>query len=344
MSHAYVCLDPAGDRPTGVGLVVQAAYHLDDLVPLRDHLRAAGVDADLLVPLPPGKPFNRFRSGVRRHKELIATATMRVGSPVATDELAASLAAVVVMNDWGVPRELVERLRSNGRPTFAWVEGAQDFGDVDTGQDRHPYSRVDLVFCLGVYGAEQLAAQTCRIVGSTWLRRIHSAPVSAGPDRRATVNTNFTYGVLTQHRRPWLRSVCSAFREASVPWDLSRHPAERGVAWPVRPSPQPIGELLAKSTYCVGRFSTVNYEALARGVELILHNPHGEREPTFRTPLGAFETTTSAGELAAALARPVRSPEEVRAGAARFLAYHLRLESGPDPAELAAETIVDRLV
>lgn len=325
-----------------MGLVVQAAYHLAEFGPLRDALEAVGIGAELLVPVPERKPLHRFRPGYRRYRELLEATDRRVEEVIGEEALAGRLASVVVMNDWGVPRHLVERMRRAGRPTFAWIEGVQDFDDVDTGQARAAYTHVDHVFCLGEYGAGRLHSGDLTIVGSERLRELWSGPPARPEGLHAVVNSNFTYGVMTEHRRAWLGSVAAGCDEASMPWTLSRHTAERGCSRP-RASPDPISELLTRSTHLIGRFSTVCYEALVLGVELVYHNPHGEQEPTFRDSAGAFSYTTSAVDLAARLRLPTRPPEEIRAAASDFLHHHLRLEDGPAPGSIAAGVIAAEL-
>ena len=339
MSVDYGWLDRGPEQGRRVGLVVQAAYHLPEFVPLRDELRARGIPADLLVPLPPRKPLNRFRPGMRRFRELLAGTALRLDGVSTSADLTSELSSVVVMNDWGVPKPLVESLRRAGSPTFAWIEGVQDFADVDTGQSREAYRHVDHVFCLGQYGADQLPGIAHTIVGSARLRALWSDPAVETRDRRAVVSSNFTYGVLTEHRRAWVSSAMAACRSADLPCVLSRHAAERGFSFPHRSSSTSIGTLLGESSHFVGRFSTVCYEALVRGVEFVYYNPHGEREPTFLDPRGAFTVSSSEEELADRLREPVRSSTEVRTGAADFLGVHLRLEPGPTPAELAGAVI-----
>ncbi len=343
MSVDYGWLDRTPRDGRRVGLVVQAAYHLDELVPLRDELRARGIAADILVPVPPRKPLNHFRPGMRRFRELLGATPLRLGPPVTADGLVADLSALVVMNDWGTPKALVESSRAREVPTFAWIEGVQDFGDVDTGQSRGAYTHVDHVFCLGRYGADRLPGTARTVVGSARLRALWNGPCARPAAPMATINSNFTYGVLTEHRRSWVASVMTACRVAGMPRVLSRHAAERGLVLPYRASDRSIGELLAASTHLVGRFSTVGYEALIRGVEFVYHNPHGEKEPTFSDPMGAFARTASTEELTRQLQEPARSAEGIRAAAAEFLHHHLRLEDGPSPAEIAADTIEESL-
>lgn len=332
----------APTAPTGpvVALVPQAAYHLAELVPLRDELRARGVAAELLALPPHRKPLHGLRPAVRRHREMLAAAGTPMGPVTTLDDVVATLRGLVVLNDWGVPRPLVVAAQGRGVPTYGWVEGVQDFDDVDGPRPRHPYRSVDHVFCLGPHSAAALADRPTTIVGSARLRAAWDGPPASPPRPHATVNSNFTYGVLTEARRPWLASVRTACERAGIDWTLSRHAAERsGPGWSRRSSREPVESLLARSTHLVSRFSTVCYEALVRGVELCYHNPHGERVPTFADPQGGFVVTRSADELAEALGRPPRSPEAVRAGARDFLDAHLRLDPGRSPAELAADVI-----
>ena len=69
----------------------------------------------------------------------------------------------------------------------------------------------------------------------------------------------------------------------------------------MRIASKPFRYEITRAGVLVSRFSTVPFEAMARGVPFIYHNPHGERVPTFTDPQGAFPVTTSAEELADAL-------------------------------------------
>ena len=326
-----------GDRP--MVLVAQAAYHLAELEPLRDELTDRGVPAEVVAPVPPSRPLHRFRPGVRRHRELVQAAGP-AGEPSAGRPVVERAGGVVVMNDWGTTRPLVELARSGSIPVFGWVEGVQDFADADTGQDRRPYRHVDHVFCLGHYDHEQLDGVERSVVGSNRLRALWKSEPIRPARPFATVNSNFTYGVHTEHRRRWLRTVRDACDEVGVPWTISRHVAERGLLRPRHVSSLPIDELLARSSVLISRFSTLVYEALVRGVRLAYHNPHGETVPTFAEPDGGFDVTRSRSELVAAIRRADAGPIANRERAEPFLRHHLRLEAGPDPAELAARVII----
>ncbi len=328
--------------PGAVVLVAQAGYHLDDLLPLADELERQGRPAVIVCPLPAPSVLRRWRSSWWRHRELLAAAAARglgPSAPIDRAELVARAAAVAVRNDWGVPRPLVEAARAAHVPTIGWVEGVQDFADVDTGRARHAYRSVDHVLSLGAYDAAQLAGADVTPVGSQRLWAAWHGPPTTGVGP-IVANVNFTYGVLEHARRPWVDDVLAAAQGHELV--LSRHPADRGRHGRRFESKRPVEELLRAAPRLVTRFSTLAYEALALGVELVYHNPHGERVATFADPQGAFTVTATRAELAATLGRPRPEPPDVRARAGAFLANHLVLED-PPPAARAARAIAERL-
>jgi hypothetical protein len=330
------------DRGIGGGavLVAQAAYHLDDLVPTREALSRRGVDATIVCPAPRPSMLRRWRSSWWRHHELTAAAAS-VGltgtTPVPVDELLVGATALVVRNDWGVTRGLVKAAAGIGVPTIGWVEGVQDYADADTGRSRRPYREVDHVLTLGEYDRGQLAGTDATIVGSERLWQAWHGPITAA-DGPIVANVNFSYGVLTSARTPWVNDVLAVARACDRPVVLSRHPADRGHRGRHAEDAAPISQLLAHAPRLISRFSTLCYEALARGVELTYHNPHGEQVPTFAEPAGAFQITHSRAELLDVVAGSSASPVDVRRRAEPFLRHHLVLD-GPAPAERAAAAI-----
>ena len=245
------------------------------------------------------------------------------------------------MNDWGVPRLLVESAVKLGIPTFGWVEGVQDYDDVDTGLARGAYRRVDHVFALGPASCAVLGEDRSTPVGSERLLRLWQEPGSR-VGSEVLINSNFTYGVFVEARREWVAGVVEACGAAGHSYALSRHSAERGRSrFPA--SDRPIDELLPRSSRLVSRFSTVNLDALVLGVELAYHNPHGERVPMFADPQGAFDVTTDVAELTDVLRQPVRPREAVRAAAAPFIQQHVLLDASSTPSARAAAVIEDRI-
>ena len=120
-------------------------------------------------------------------------------------------------------------------------------------------------------------------------RSSSAAPASNGsgtaapivPGEHALVNLNFTFHVLTDQRDAWLDSTRDALRRAGVAGLVSTHPAERGRVHRPAGGRQAVPSRDHKGRHPDLRFSTVPFEAMARGVPFVYHNPHGERFPTF---------------------------------------------------------------
>lgn len=339
--EAYRVLSGSLAHPVVV-LVAQAGYHLDDLVPVRDTLAGAGLDSVIVCPEPRASVLRHWRSSWWRHRELLAAAdgaglrgTVRSG----IDDVVHAASAVVVRNDWGGPRALVVASTAAQVPTIGWVEGAVDFADVDSGRARHAYRRVDHVLCLGTYDAAWFTDADATIVGSERLWRAWHGP-STTADGSSVANVNFSYGVLEGARNGWLGDVVAVRRRSAHDIVLSRHPADRGRRGRRLEDRRPVEQLLARAPRMISRFSTLCYEALARGVELTYHNPHGERVATFAEPAGAFRITKTRAELFDAMGEEATSPDVVRRRAEPFLTGHLVLD-GVAPRERAAARIAE---
>jgi hypothetical protein len=280
--------DTATEIDGSVVLIAEARYHVDELGPLHDVLQERGVKVR----------FMQAPLTVEPALRAIGEYTNRI-LPFAPDLIGRS-AAVVVLNDWAGLAEVVRVAGDAGVPTFAKVEGVQDFDDVDTERERRPYRNAAVILGQGQNDAEALPDKRVEIVGSTRLERIwHSPGVPGGDD--ALVNLNFTYSVLSNARERWLTSVVEAVRRAAIPAIVSCHPAERVHDLDLPLTPKPFRYAITQAGVLISRLSTVPFEAMGRGVPFIYHNPHGELVPTFTEPLDAFPITTSVDELVEAL-------------------------------------------
>jgi hypothetical protein len=331
----------ASEQPAVI-LVAQAAYHLEELLPLVNQLHQRGKPCLVVAPIPPRRALQRWRPSVKRHKELLDAAPGPKGQLLTEIQLTQAT-ALVVLNDWGTTASLVDFMKNQQVPTFAWVEGVQDFQDVDTGKQRQAYRSVDHVFCLGQYSYDALSGCSRTLTGSERLTKLWHQKPTLPQDKNLLVNLNFTYGVGEQHRRLWLKSVQKASRLAGWHYTISQHVADKGLVVPWHRSQEDVGTLLSQAPRFVTRFSTLGYEALVRGVAMTYHNPHGEKVPTFANPQGAFSLSSSIDELAKALREPPPSREEVRKQAEEFLHHHLHLERAESPAERAAKQIAAAL-
>ena len=281
---------PTDDGSRPVLLLPGAAYHLAEIIPLARELDRRGIPARIAV----GEAhWERVRQGLVDY-------TGEVFALPSPATIVAGISALATMKDWAGYRPYVEAAQDGGLPTFAKVEGAQDFEEVDTGKDFRPYRTADHILCQGANDVAALGGDRT-VVGSTRLERLRLAPLRVPRRELAVINLNFSYGVLAEARNAFLESAIEACLAGGMPYVVAVHPAVH--SYPKDPvySTVPISRLLENASLLISRFSTVPFEAMARGVPFIYHNPHGERAPTFQDPRGAFRCTTSASDLGAAI-------------------------------------------
>jgi hypothetical protein len=320
----------------GVLLVASAAYHALELVPLARELRRRGCRVTLMATTAAPK-------GVRR-------AAQDWDEPLyawpRVFRLIPEFSAVVVMNDWGPPRALVSVACERDLPTFAKVEGVQDFEDVDTGRVRRPYRSVDLVLGQGRNDVDALGSERVRVVGSERLEALWRGPerVFGGDRPLVVINSNFTYGVLDEARDGWLALALSAAERAGCTAVISQHPADPPLAHGLPVAAAPISELLAsQADVLVSRFSTVPFAAMACGVPFVYFNPHGERVATFQENTDAFIRASTEEQLASAIRSALDWRGGYRARARDFFLRQVDIVDGSTPAERAADVIVARV-
>jgi hypothetical protein len=281
---------PNDDPSRPVLLLPGAAYHLAEIIALAAELEKRDIPVRIAV----GEAhWARVRQGLVAYTGVVYA----LPSP---ETVALSVSALVAMKDWAGYRPYVEAARARGIPTFAKVEGAQDFDEVDTRNNFRPYRTADHIFCQGANDFKALPGDR-HIVGSTRLERLWMAPFQPPRRKLAVVNLNFTYGVLTEARDHFLETARRACAVAGMPHVVAVHPAVIAPRTDPPFTTIPISRLLENGSLLISRFSTVPFEAMARGVPFVYHNPHGEQVPTFENPDGAFRVTRSVDELAAAI-------------------------------------------
>ncbi len=319
----------------GIVMFPMARYHVEEMVPLARALEACGVSVSWVV--------------TRHHPEDVRVEMRRHGvsvlfNPPENWSDLPPFAGAVMLNDWGPTKDLIDVARERGVPTFAKVEGVQDFDDVDTGRVRKPYRWADIVLCQGANDVRSLEGATTHIVGSSRLEPIAVGPERCfGSGRQVVVNSNFTYNVLTDERSRWLDSVLRAGELAEVDILVSQHQADGVLPAGTPISAAPMRHLLTYADVLVSRFSTVPFEAMARGVPFVYHNPHGERVPTFAKPGEAFRIGSSAETLAAAITEALDWRGTYRERSAGFFAEQVSIEIGTSSAERAAQVILQAI-
>lgn len=311
-----------------VVLVIEAIYHVAEFGPLHDELKRRGQKCCFMMS---PKTMPAALSALGEFVDTVWSFDIA---------LIRHAAAVVVLNDWGPVRALVEAADQAGVATFAKVEGVQDFEDVDTGRRRDPYRTAAIILGQGENDAKALPDKRVEIVGSSRLERIWLGEPAVGGEH-ALVNLNFTYHVLTDRRSEWMDSVVRGLRKSRTPGVVSCHPAERS-----RPTALPLAEApfrheITRAGLLISRFSTVPFEAMAHGVPFVYHNPHDESVPTFKNPAGAFAVTATSEELAAAVGEwmPLRGAS-YREVAAPFFLAHIDVDPSATSAERTADVVI----
>jgi len=321
---------PAGGSPKPILLIPAADYHLAELVPIARELNGREIPTRVAVGI---SPWERTWRALSAYPELEVFALPQAG------DLAGEISAVLVMKDTGSLQPFVQACRELGITTMGKVEGAQDFWDSDTPEQRLPYRSLDLVLCQGQFDSDALADRETSVVGSTRLERLWWAPHATTAEPLAVINLNFVYGVRTADRKLWLETAIEGCDLAGLPYVISLHPAEKARVDSPRATSISASRLLPRATVLISRFSTMPFEAMARGVPFVYHNPHGETVPTFADAMGAFETTTSAAELGALLPTLNPASADFRLKLQAFFAHHVDIDPSRRSEQRAADLI-----
>lgn len=314
-------------------LIPSAAYHVEELGPLAEALSRRGLPVGFMVS---DRRWAWTEPGLRAWDYPVYDFPDDM-------EWIRQVAGIVTLNDWAKGlHEVIVAANEFGVPTFGKVEGVQDFGDVDVHWQRNAYQTAAHTLCQGSNDVASLPEEmNTHVVGSSRLEDIWRGPPRRVGPELAVVNLNFTYGVLEESRRMWVDTVLEAGQRTGIEIMFSLHPAEKQPPEGAAISDLPIRHLLTQASVLISRFSTVPFEAMARGVPFIYHNPHGEGVPTFLDPKGAFEVSTTAEELASAI-RATRTAEgSYRAKCERFFRQQIDIDPATRSADRAAKVIHD---
>lgn len=185
--------------------------------------------------------------------------------------------AIVVGNDWYQKVwELFERAYRMKVPTVCLQEGCLDFAT------KRRMQRCDYALVQGPIMLEHLPQKIYFLTGNPRFDQLQSS----SPPKKPTVmvNCNFTYGVHEEARESWIGDVVKACKELEVDFFISQHPRDPGEfpRYPVRKSHAGVVHAhIADCSILITRFSTLVYEAMLSGRQVIYYNPHGEEMRLF---------------------------------------------------------------
>jgi hypothetical protein len=185
--------------------------------------------------------------------------------------------AIVVGNDWyRTVWELFEKAYRMKIPTVCLQEGCLDFAT------KRRMQRCDYALIQGPIMLQYLPQKIYFLTGNPRFDQLKSS----SPPKKQTVmvNCNFTYGVHEEARESWISDVVRACKELQVDFFISQHPRDRGEFpdYPVRKSHAGVVHThIADCSILVTRFSTLVYEAMLSGRQVIYYNPHGEKMRLF---------------------------------------------------------------
>lgn len=238
---------------------------------------------------------------------------------------------LVAFNDWDpIVRSIFACAQTAGIATASIVEGIQDYLDADTGRIREPYRSSDLVLVPGEHDLKYFEGsnQDVRIGGVPRIAELlRSAPTRKSASMASTerptalINSNFSYGVLTEHRDTWLKNAVETVQSAGFVAIVSRHPADIGEIHPELVSERSFYAELADCDVVVQRFASGVLEALAFDKPVIYFNPHNEQVDKFKSPNGAFRIANNETELATALQASLKQKPN-RADVIAYLNFH----------------------
>lgn len=328
--------EPGELKTLGVLLMPLAEYHGRELGAVADALVANGHRCTFLVEDTLVEVVDKHLGG---HPRILAARNY--------DRFAiGQFDAFVAMNDWGEPSRAIYHLaRTRGVPSFSKVEGVQDFTDVDTGRIRLPYMAADHVLVQGSNDIASLDRKHLHVVGNSNLEIAwNEGPASTMRNGEVVINSNFTYGVLTDVRDSFLEQCIEAIVAADLQPVISQHPADRALPgeFVQYRTDRSMSSMLPACEALVTRFSTVPFEAIAYGTPFVYFNPHHEKVPTFATPDPAFDHVHTVDELTRALTFSVENRASYRTVAEPY--FRAQIDIGELPSAVRSARAIASVV
>ena len=170
----------------------------------------------------------------------------------------------------------------------------------------------------------------------------NEGPTATERNGEVVINSDFTYGVLTDERHGFLTKAIEAVLALELTPVISQHPADRPLPAELAKyrTDRSMSSMLPTCEAVITRFSTVPFEAIAYGTPFAYFNPHFEKVPTFATPDPAFEHVHTVDDLREALATAISNRATYRSVAEPYFRAQIDMTNVPS-AERAAAAIAE---
>lgn len=321
------------DTPLDFAFFPLRAYHLLDCLPVYRQLQEFGYSVQIIE-------TDAWRDGRNEVTEAAAEAGVALTAFADFQAQRPRVRCCVVWNDWDpLMRIVMEACHRSGTETIGWIEGIQDYHDVDRGRgvQRCPYLRSRHLILPGGFDARYFRSTGQRLhvgeivrIARLWHDRPQQqAGRSPAQPPRALINSNFSYGVLEDKRDAWVIQAVESCKATGYEPVISRHPFDKGELYPEYATSKSFYEAIAECDVAIQRFASGILEALAMGISTIYFNPHGEKSDKFIEPNGAYPICFGQAELTGLLRDRRYGWSEGTARA--FLADHCGLSETPHP-------------
>lgn len=313
-------------EPYDIIFLAHNSYHAWTYQILKSEMDKAGLRTILISPLPDYQD-----EGVETFCLKNKIPFLRIGDfkKFGIDSL-----SLVVFNDWDkkVSNPLVQCFNSSGKKTIGLIEGINDYNDVDTGRTRSAYRTVSHVLIPGDFDRRNYFSDfddRAHVVGIPRLKKITPKEKDSKLKPMVLINSNFTYGVLEEHRDDWVEECVNACKLNGLDYVISVHHADRGDYSKYNISKRTFYEDLNDCSLMISRFSSCIIESLVAGVPVIYYNNGFEKVFKFQEPNGAYSYIKKFPDLVHEVEKLISSKPDVIA-ISEFLNDHALFSSDPN--------------
>ncbi|WP_086301799.1 bifunctional glycosyltransferase/CDP-glycerol:glycerophosphate glycerophosphotransferase [Campylobacter devanensis] len=253
--------------------------------------------------------------------------------------------AIAVFNDWEpCTRSIIIAAKNSGIHTIGIVEGINDYWDVDTGRIRKAYLTCKNIILPGEHDKKYFNQSDQRLyiggVPRIYAMYNNEKQKEYKNNKKALINSNFSYNVLTNHRDEWLKQAVETCKKAGYEPVITRHPADLGTTYPNLVTKQTFYEALKECDILISRFASGILEAMADDKLPIYFNPHKEKVDKFKNPNGAYPVANTEDELYELLCNlDDNGVTNYKRYFKDFLEYHCG-ELDKDPADIISQQIL----